>query len=341
MAKITIIGAGVMGSTVSFPALDNGHEVHIVGTPYDKDTIVRLKKDNYHPGLKRYLPEGISYYQIDKVKEVLEGSDLVVAGISSFGVEWFASDMLPLISDGVPVLLVTKGLHSKGNGEVCSFVEYFEEKCGGRIPFNAIGGPCISYELADRHDTFVGICGYNADVLKKIYDILTTSYYHINTTTDVVGFEIASAIKNIYALAVSMATGVAQSKEGLDCRPHYNSQSGLFAQSIREMETIIKVFGGNPEENIVYGVSDLYITIESGRNREIGILLGRGYTVDEALEKLRGMTLESVSAVKALSEALKLKADKGEFNFNSVPLFVHVNELMSGEKTVDIPWQLF
>lgn len=341
MAKITIIGAGVMGSTVSFPAIDNGHEVHIVGTPYDKDTIARLKKDGYHVGLKRNLPQGISYYQIDEVKEVLPDSDLVVAGISSFGVEWFANDILPLISEGTPVLLVTKGLHSKGNGEVSSFVDYFEEKCEGRVPFHAIGGPCISYELADRHNTFVGICGYSAELLSKIHGWLNTSYYHINTTTDVVGFEIASAIKNIYALAVSMATGVAESQEGLGCRPHYNAQSGLFAQSVREMETIIKCFGGNPEENIVYGVSDLYITIESGRNREIGVLLGRGYTVDEALEKLRGMTLESVSAVKALSEALALKVSRGEFDMNSVPLFVHVNELMSGQKTVDIPWSLF
>ena len=53
MAKITIIGAGVMGSTIAFPACDNGHSVHIVGTQYDKDTIVRLKQDSLHLGLKR------------------------------------------------------------------------------------------------------------------------------------------------------------------------------------------------------------------------------------------------------------------------------------------------
>ena len=341
MAKITIIGAGVMGSTVAFPARDNGHEVNIIGTPYDKDIIVRLKKDGLHLGLKRNLPDGIKYYQCEEIQDILPSSDLVVAGISSFGVEWFADEILGLVESGTPVLLVTKGLHSRGNGEVCSFVEYFEEKCQKRVPFHAIGGPCISYELADRHDTFVGICGYSAELLEKIHQMLSTPYYHINTTTDVVGFEIASAIKNIYALAVSMAIGVAESKDGYNCRPHFNSQSGLFAQSIREMELIIKCFGGNPEENIVYGVSDLYITIESGRNREIGVLLGRGYTVDEALLKLRGMTLESVSAVKALSEALELKSKRGEFDFNSVPLFSHVNELMSGQKTVDIPWNLF
>ncbi len=341
MSKITVIGAGVMGSTVAFPACDNGHSVSLVGTPYDREIIARLKQDGYHLGLKRKLPGCLSFYQTEELEEVLNQSELVVAGISSFGVDWFADEILPQIKDGTPVLLVTKGLHSKGNGELCSFVDYFEERCCGRVPFYAIGGPCISHELADRHDTFVGICGYSSENLEKIRNMLLTPYYHINTTTDVVGFEIAAAIKNIYALAVSMAIGVAESKDGLGCRPHFNSQSGLFAQSIREMETIIKAFGGNPEENIVYGVADLYITIESGRNREIGVLLGRGYTVDEALEKLRGMTLESVSAVKALSEALKLKCERGEFDINSIPLFAHVNELMSGKKTVDIPWDNF
>lgn len=341
MSKITVIGAGVMGSTVAFPACDNGHDVSVVGTPYDREVIARLKKDKYHLGLKRKLPNELKFYQIEELEEVLEGSDLVVAGISSFGVQWFAKDILPKIADNTPVLLVTKGLHNKGNGELSSFVDYFEECCDKRVPFYAIGGPCISHELADRHDTFVGICGYNADNLKMIRDTLLTPYYHINTTTDVVGFEIAAAIKNIYALAVAMAIGVAESKDGLGCRPHFNSQSGLFAQSIREMETIIKAFGGNPVENIVYGVADLYITVESGRNREIGVLLGRGYTVSESLEKLRGMTLESVSAVKALSEALALKCQKGEFDMQSIPLFAHVNELMSGEKTVDIPWDNF
>ncbi len=341
MSKITVIGAGVMGSTIAFPALDNGHQLFIVGTPFDKDIIARLKKDGYHTGLKRKLPSDISFHQIQELDKVLPDSDIIVAGISSFGVKWFADEILPKIADGVPVLLVTKGLYSKGNGELCSFVEYFESKSHDRVPFFAIGGPCISYELADRHNTFVGICGRSRELLKKIRNTFETPYYHINTTTDVTGFEMASALKNIYALAVSMAIGVAESREGIGCRPHYNALSGLLAQSIREMEIIIKGFGGNAEKNIVYGVSDLYITIESGRNREIGVLLGRGYTVEQALEKLKGMTLESVSAVKALDDALKLKCAAGQFNMDKIPLFKHVNELMSGGQTVNIPWEKF
>ena len=341
MAKIVVIGAGVMGCTACIPACDNGHNVAVVGTPFDREIIVRLSKDRYHLGLKRKLPEALTYHQFEELSDVLEGTELVIAGISSFGVDWFTENALPKICDNTPVLLVTKGLRSRGNGEICSFVEHFEEVCNKRVPFYAIGGPCISYELADRHNTFVGICGFNKKDLDMIKNILETPYYHINTTTDVAGFEMASAIKNIYALAVSMAIGVAESKEGIGCRPHYNALSGLLAQSIREMEIIIKCFGGNAEKNIVYGVADLYITIESGRNREIGVLLGRGLTIDETLEKLSGVTLESVSAVKALSEALELKCSKGEFNMQKLPLFSHVQSLMTGEKTVDIPWYLF
>ncbi len=341
MSKITVVGAGVMGSTIVFPARDNGHSVSLVGTPYDREIIERLKKDRYHLGLKRVLPEGIEFLQTEGTKEALCDADIVVAGISSHGVEWFYKDIMPLLSESVPVLLVTKGVYSKGNGEICSFVDFFKEKSGNKIDFFAIGGPCISYELADKHNTFVGICGYNEQKLELIRKTFETPYYHINTTTDVEGFEIASAVKNIYALAVCMAIGAAEKKDGLGARPHYNSQAGLFAQSIREMEIIIKSFGGNAENNIVYGVADLYVTVESGRNREIGVLLGRGYTVDEAKEKLKGMTLESLTAVKALDEALKLKCNKGEFDMEKIPLFVHVNELVTKGQTVNIPWEKF
>lgn len=341
MSKITVIGAGVMGSTIVFPACDNGHSVSIVGTPYDRQIIERLKEDRYHLNLKRELPKGIEFFQIEDIDEAIKGADIIVAGISSYGVKWFRDEIVPMIPDSAPVLIVTKGVHSKGNGEICSFVNYFEQKCQNRVDFFAIGGPCISYELADRHNTFVGICGHNEEKLELIRKTFETSYYHINTTTDVEGFEMASAVKNIYALAVCMAIGTAEKKDGLGARPHYNSQAGLFAQSIREMEIIIKSFGGNAENNIVYGVADLYVTIESGRNREIGVLLGRGYTVDEALEKLKGMTLESITAVQALDNALKLKCEKGEFDMNDIPLFVHVNELVTQGKTVNIPWSKF
>ena len=58
MSVFTIIGAGMMGSAMSFPLRDNGHEVRIVGTPLDREIVERLKKDDHHANMKRTLPPG-------------------------------------------------------------------------------------------------------------------------------------------------------------------------------------------------------------------------------------------------------------------------------------------
>ena len=71
MAIITIIGAGMMGSAMSFPARDNGHEVRLVGTPLDRGIIDRLRTDRYHPNMKRTLPDGVRFYQIEEMEEAL------------------------------------------------------------------------------------------------------------------------------------------------------------------------------------------------------------------------------------------------------------------------------
>ena len=86
MAIITIIGAGMMGSAMSFPARDNGHTVRLVGTPLDREIIDRLRTDRYHLNMKRTLPEGVILYQIEEMEKALTGADLLIGGVSSFGV---------------------------------------------------------------------------------------------------------------------------------------------------------------------------------------------------------------------------------------------------------------
>lgn len=99
MSVITIVGAGQMGSAMSFPARTNGHEVRIVGTPLDREIIERLKVDRYHLNLKRTLPEGIKFYPFEEMGEALKGADLMIGGVSSFGVDWFSENVLPVIPE--------------------------------------------------------------------------------------------------------------------------------------------------------------------------------------------------------------------------------------------------
>ena len=207
MSTVTIIGAGMMGSAMSFPARDNGHEVRLVGTHLDDEIITCVGENGFHPTLRRQLPEGVKAFRTDEVKRAIEGSDLIISGVSSFGVEWFTDNILPLIPDTIPVLSVTKGLQDGPDGSLTTFPHAMKSKlpAGSNLSLNAIGGPCTSYELADRRNSAVAFCGEDPAVLEELKNLLQTSYYHIRISTDVTGVETAVALKNAYALAVSLA----------------------------------------------------------------------------------------------------------------------------------------
>ena len=94
----------------TYPVIENGHEVRLVGTPLDREVIDELRKSNFHINLKRTLPDTVKYYQAEEVEEALKGADVVLCGVSSFGVDWFAENILPIIPDDVPMIAVTKGM---------------------------------------------------------------------------------------------------------------------------------------------------------------------------------------------------------------------------------------
>ena len=337
MSVITIVGAGMMGSAMSVPASDNGHTVRLVGTPLDREIIDRAKKDGYHITLKRQLPKGVECYRIEDLDAALKDCDLLIGGVSSFGVEWFGDEILPKIPKNLPVISITKGMHTTDAGEFVSFPDYLASKDGcAELSLNAIGGPCISFELADRHHTFVAFCGHDKEMLKKIKALLSTEYYHINITDDVVGLEMAVAMKNAYALGVALAIGIAEEKNGIGCPEEYNPQAALFAQSVRETIELLKITGGH-DNKILYNAGDLYVTVFGGRTRKIGTFLGRGMTFKEAREELKGVTLESVAIAQIVVEALKA----GNKDLSKFPLLCHIYDMITKNTTIDVPWKSF
>jgi glycerol-3-phosphate dehydrogenase (NAD(P)+) len=342
MSIITIVGAGMMGSAMSIPARDNNHEVRLVGTHLDRYIIEQVKENGFHPTLKRQLPEGVKAFQIEELEIAIEGAELIIGGVSSFGVDWFTEMVLPHIPDTVPVLSVTKGLQNMPDGELETFPQLMRNKLSSEknVSFNAIGGPCTSYELADRRNSSVVFCGEKMDILRKLKSLLETPYYHISLSNDIVGVECAVALKNAYALAVSLAVGLIEKEEGIGCQQAYNPQAALFGQSICEMKQIIEIVGGSPE-NIIYGAGDLYVTIFGGRTRKLGTLLGRGLSFDEAISKLEGITLESVVITKRIVSAMYKREELGLVSMNKFPLLKHIHDIINNGAPVAIPWKEF
>lgn len=344
MKTITIIGAGMMGSALAFPARENGNTVRIIGTHLDRDIIDACRKTNRHPKFEKDFPAGITFYQIEEMMEAVEGSDFIIGGVSSFGVEWFGDYVLPQIPENIPVISVTKGLQDTADGKLLTYLDVWNEKLaklGKKLCLNAIGGPCTSYELVFHDQTEVSFCGSNLEVLRMMKQAMTTNYYHISLSTDIVGVESAVALKNGYALGIALTIGLNQREHGIDSVLHFNSQAAVFGQAVREMAKLLAIQGAGSLDNLVVGAGDLYVTVYGGRTRLVGILLGRGLTITEAKEELKGVTLESLVVAERVARAIKIKAAKGEIDAAEFPLLLHIDEIITEGKEVNIPWEKF
>ena len=350
MAIITVVGAGMMGSAITFPAAHNGNTVRLVGTPLDRAIIAHGKKTGEHLTLCHdvngartsfKVPDGITFHDFEELEDCMRDADLLLCGVSSFGVEWFCENIIPLIPEALPVLSITKGMidDGRGVGQLISYPEYMLRFTDKPLRICAVGGPCTSYELADRDPTEVTFCGPDLQLLRWIKSLFETDYYHVSLSTDVRGVECAVAMKNAYALTVSLAVGLSYRREGRAFE-HYNSQAALFGQATREMAKLLELCGGGAD-NLALGVGDLYVTVFGGRTRKIGTLLGEGKRFDEAMELLAGVTLESIVITRRTAEAVTRLCERGCASAADFPLLFHVRALLEENAPVNIPWRDF
>lgn len=341
MAVITIVGAGMMGSALVFPARENGHAVRLVGTHLDREIIDTSIRTGRHPKFEKDFPNGVEYYHIEDLEKALDGADLLIGGVSSFGVDWFAEKVLPLVPESLPVLSVTKGLVDTEDGELLCYPDYWTKKIAPmKRCLNAVGGACTSYELVAQDPTIVTFCGPDPTVLKAMKKWMERPYYQIETSTDVIGVETAVALKNAYAMGVTIALGINEKLNGVDSKPHYNSQAAAFGQSTKEMQRLLRILAGS-DRSLYVGIGDLYVTVFSGRTRLIGTLLGRGLSFDESMKQLQGITMESTVITERMTRAIKKMSEQGKLDIGEFPLMKHLGEVICEGKAADIDWESF
>jgi len=325
--RIAIIGAGYMGSALAWPLRDNGHTVRLVGTHLDQEIIEACKTVGVHPKLKRSLPEGVRVFFFSEIDEALEGVEVIVSGVNSFGVSWISQILKQRIQPNQKILSVTKGLEISSDGVLRTFPKVIEAnlpaETKNQVAVAAVGGPCIAGELAGRRPTCVVFGAEElpiADSLKKVFQ---TDYYHIWTTADLYSLEVAVALKNSYALGVGIAYGMLERQGGLDRAgaSMHNLASALFAQGTWEIAQFLKRTGGNPEfAYTLPGTGDLYVTTMGGRSVRMGRLLGEGYSFSEALRKMEGETLEAVEMIRAMSRWIASQDRQGNLSQADFPL---------------------
>ncbi len=332
----------MMGSALCVPLADGGHDVRLVGTHLDEAIIAELKRTGTHPKLDVRLAESIKPYGIDELGAAMDGAEVIALGVSSAGIGWATERIAPHVRADRPLFMITKGLDWDGHRlRVLPDVvrDGLPAPMRDRVQPAAVAGPCIAGELARRVPSCVVVAGRDAAVLKRIAALIRTDYYHVWTSTDVVGCETCAALKNAYAMAIAFGEGMHEQRGGAaGSVAMHNLESAIFAQSVVEMGRIVAALGGAVDTAVALaGVGDLDVTTNGGRTGRFGRLLGLGLSLVEAVARMEGATLECLEIIAVMRAATMAMAQRGELGADALPLLDHLAEVVLDGAPVAVP----
>jgi len=329
MAKIIILGAGSMGTAFSYPCSDNNHDVTIIGTHLEDDFIDLINSQKKHPILDCGIAKNVKFLKLKNLSEEINKKvDLIVVAVVSKGIEWASLELCKVLKNNVPILILTKGLSVNNNNyEILAHkIERILRENGiKKTNISAAGGPCLAKDLATKVHTSVVFANTDINVVNEIKKIVSTDYYHVSTTDDVIGVEVCAAIKNIFSI------GIGSTKD-------LNAAAGLIQQSIDEMIIFTETLKGKKETVIgLAGIGDLYVSADGGRNSKMGKYLGQGLTFQEAKKtKMPKVTVEGAELIFEIGS--KVKKD---FDETKLPLMIAIINTILNDKKLDINWDKF
>ena len=306
MSKILIVGGGAMGSAFSIPCLENNNLVSIT-EPYNQFFIKNLaSKKKFHNSLKLNLPKKLKFmnYSKDIFKEKF---DLIVIALSLAGIDFIGKELKDL-DIKTPLLVLTKGLkYDKKRNKLLTISDLLKNNYSA-TNVSVLKGPCLAKELAKKNKTSVIVANKNINMAKWIGKIISTKYYLTEFSKDVIGVEICSAIKNIYAMVIGSGQNL-------------NAESDLFRKSVNEMKYLIKYFKGDESTILgLAGIGDLYVSSIGGRNSKMGDFLGKGFTFAVAKKKFMPKdTVEGEQLAREIAPYILKKIDK-----KKIPLMYHL-----------------
>ena len=318
MKKILVIGGGAMGSAFTIPCLENNNKV-VITEPYSKIFIKDLSSINkFHSSLKINLPKRLKFKEYSK-NLLKEDYDLIVIALSLSGIDFIGKELSDL-KIKTPILVLTKGLkYEKKSNKILTISQQLEKKYK-ELNISILKGPCLAKELARKKKTSVIVANKNLIKAKFIGKIISTKYYLVEYSKDILGVEVLSAIKNIYAMII----GAGQS---------LNESSNLFQKSIVEMKYLTKYFKGKEETTLgLAGVGDLYVSAAGGRNSKMGSYLGKGYRFKLAKKKFMPKdTVEGEKLAREIAPFILKKVKK-----KKIPLMINLIKTIVRNKKLKI-----
>ncbi len=328
--KLTIIGAGAMGSALTIPLAVRQHEVRLFGTPFDEAVIASLRNGDPHPALDVNLPDSVRLFGPDSLAEALDSTELILIGVSTKGVLPVVDTLLPFLDEGPPLVTVSKGfLDVDGEAALIGsgIGEYLKRRAVPRPPaVGCLGGPSIAVELAAGTPTAVELAATDEELARRLARGLSSAGFGVRPGDDLRGLETCLAFKNVYAIALAWPAGLAE-RDGPGGMT--NLKAILFLQILQELEKLIEAGGGRPASaRRLAGLGDLVTTSEAGRNGRFGKLLGAGKSAEDALGRLKEQGVGTIEGQEATRLGVDYVQSLDGLTLDGLPVLAAINEVV-------------
>lgn len=312
--RLTVLGAGSWGTALAAQAARNGAATLLWGR--DPRVLATLqathRNERYLPGLA--LPATLRFSS--DLAASVGTAELVLVVVPSHAFTASVRAIAPLLRHGVGVAWATKGFEP-GSGRFLH--EVAREAFGDGVPLAVVTGPSFAREVTQGLPTAVTAHSDDADFAQRVARVLHGPSFRVYTGSDMLGAELGGAMKNVLAVATGVADGM---QLGL------NARAGLITRGLNEMQRLNAALGGRPETLVgLAGLGDLVLTCtgDLSRNRRLGLALGQGKSVADAVAEI-GQVVESIQTA---DEVMRL-ANRHHLE---LPISAHVQRVLHGDIT--------
>jgi len=312
---VVVLGGGSWGTTVASICARRGPTLQWVRSTETADDI----NDNHRNG--RYLGNDVILTETLRATtdfaEAAHSADVVVMGVPSHGFRDVLIELAKELRPWVPVVSLVKGLEQGTNARMSQIVE---EVLPGH-PAGILAGPNIAREVAEGYAAAAVLAMPDQFLATRLAELFRTRRFRVYTTDDVVGVEMAGALKNVFAIAVGMGYSLGIGE---------NTRALVIARALREMTKMGVALGGNPDTFPgLAGLGDLIVTCTSqrSRNRHVGEQLGAGKPISEIISSMNQVA-EGVKTASVIMEFAQ------EFGLN-MPIAREVDAVINRGSSVE------
>jgi glycerol-3-phosphate dehydrogenase (NAD(P)+) len=305
------LGAGSWGTALAVHLGRIGHDVGLWARDRALAADIETRRVNelYLPGV--LLPDSVRV--TGAMDAVLAGAPLVISAVPSQGCRTVMRTARPLLGRGVTIVSTTKGLESATRLRMS---EVIGQELGDETPIVVLSGPTFATEVARQLPAAVLVASHNPHAIEHVQQEFRSQAFRLYGSEDVIGVEIAGALKNVIAIAAGVVEGL-----GLG----HNAMAALVTRGLAEIARLVTAAGGRRETpSGLSGLGDLVLTCTGSlsRNRHVGIELGRGRSLADVLASMK-MVAEGVNTTNV---ALAL----GERYGVELPITAQMAEVLSG-----------